>query len=90
MVVVGGLGNIHGAILGAAIIIILPEFGRAWEQYRLAGYGIFLVLLMIFMPRGLSSLLALITATVIEKLRFLSLPKLKASSRINPNENKSL
>ena len=52
MIVVGGLGSSPGPIVGATLLTILPEFGRAWEEYRLAGYGVLIILLMIFAPRG--------------------------------------
>lgn len=58
MIVVGGLGSVPGSVLGVAVLEILPEFGREWENYRLAGYGIMLVLLIIFAPKGLAGLLA--------------------------------
>jgi len=60
MVVVGGLGSIPGSVLGVAVLQVLPEFGRQWENFRLAGYGILLVLLVIFAPGGIAGLLALL------------------------------
>ncbi|MCL5958783.1 MAG: branched-chain amino acid ABC transporter permease [Chloroflexi bacterium] len=57
MIVVGGLGSVPGSVIGAAILTILPEFGREWENYRLAGYGVMLVLLIIFAPKGVAGIL---------------------------------
>lgn len=54
MIVVGGLGSVPGSILGVAILEILPEFGREWENYRLMAYGILVVLLIVFAPKGLA------------------------------------
>jgi branched-chain amino acid transport system permease protein len=53
MVVLGGLGSIPGAILGAAILTILPEMLRVVAEYRMLFYGALLVILMIFRPNGL-------------------------------------
>lgn len=54
MIVVGGLGSVPGSILGVAILEILPEFAREWENFRLTGYGLLVVLLIIFAPKGLA------------------------------------
>jgi branched-chain amino acid transport system permease protein len=57
MVVLGGMGNTYGAILGAGIITVLPEFLRsispAVSQYRMVFYGILLVIMMIVRPQGI-------------------------------------
>ncbi|HEX2241003.1 MAG TPA: branched-chain amino acid ABC transporter permease [Actinomycetota bacterium] len=53
MVVVGGMGSIPGAILGAAAVVLLPEIFRGFEDYRFFVFGFVLVLLMIFRPQGL-------------------------------------
>lgn len=53
MVVLGGMGSIPGVILGAMILILLPEYLRAFSQYRLLIFGAVLVLMMVFKPDGL-------------------------------------
>jgi branched-chain amino acid transport system permease protein len=53
MVVLGGMGTMGGATLGAGIITILPEVLRFVGQWRLVIYALLLVLLMIFRPTGL-------------------------------------
>ncbi len=57
MVVLGGMGNTYGAVLGATIITILPEFLRsvspAIAQYRMVLYGLLLVIMMIVKPQGI-------------------------------------
>lgn len=63
-VVVGGLGSVAGATLGAMLVIMLPEivreasggtevFGFNIETGRIAVFGLLLVLVMIFRPGGL-------------------------------------
>jgi branched-chain amino acid transport system permease protein len=53
MVIVGGLGSIAGVILGAVILVLLPEVLREVQLYRMLALGAGLVLLMIFRPQGL-------------------------------------
>jgi hypothetical protein len=60
---------VPGSVLGVAVLEILPEFGREWENYRLAGYGIMLVLLIVFAPRGLAGLLSNLAYLVQSRLR---------------------
>lgn len=52
MVILGGLGNIFGAILGAALLIGLPEVFRGLAEYRMLIYGIVLLALIRFRPQG--------------------------------------
>ncbi|MGD8388895.1 MAG: branched-chain amino acid ABC transporter ATP-binding protein/permease [Desulfobacteraceae bacterium] len=53
MVILGGLGNIPGVILGAILLTILPEFLREYGAYRMMTYGLILVVLMAIRPQGL-------------------------------------
>ena len=53
MVILGGMGNLLGVILGAAVIVALPEIFRDLQLYRLLAFGLMLMLLMIFRPGGL-------------------------------------
>lgn len=56
MVVVGGAGHFLGPVLGAAIVILLPEFLRFTEGYYLMIYAVLVVVLMAFCPSGLIGL----------------------------------
>ena len=53
MVVLGGMGSIPGVIIGALILILLPEYLRAFSDYRLLLFGGILVVMMVFRPGGL-------------------------------------
>ena len=53
MVVLGGLGSVPGAVLGASILTAAPESLRFMSQYRMLVYGALLVFLMVFRPNGL-------------------------------------
>jgi len=53
IVVVGGMGSIPGVVLGALVLIGLPELFREFSDYRLLFYGIALMAVMIYRPEGL-------------------------------------
>jgi branched-chain amino acid transport system permease protein len=53
MVILGGVGNLLGVVIGATIIVALPEIFRDLQLYRLLVFGLLLMVLMIFRPQGL-------------------------------------
>ena len=53
MVVLGGLGSIRGAVVGALLLGSLPELLRGFEQYRMLAFGIAMVVIMRVRPQGL-------------------------------------
>lgn len=57
MAVVGGRGRIAGAVLGAVLLVHLPEWLRGLEQYYLIAYGAALLLVVILAPDGLAGLI---------------------------------
>lgn len=57
MIAVGGMTSIFGAVLGAAVVTILPESLRGFQDASQAVYGVLLMLIIIFMPGGVVSLL---------------------------------
>ena len=56
MVVMGGLGRFEGPFIGAIVVTVLPEVLRASEGFYLIIYALAVVLMMLFMPRGLIGL----------------------------------
>ncbi|ASJ55362.1 branched-chain amino acid ABC transporter permease [Brevibacillus formosus] len=52
-VVLGGLGSIPGVVLGAVLVIALPELLRSVEDWRYLIFGAALVAMMLFRPQGL-------------------------------------
>lgn len=54
-VVLGGLGNIWGSIIAAALLTVLPELLRAMNDYRMLIYAILLIVLMIFNNSGIKT-----------------------------------
>ncbi len=53
MVILGGLGNVAGAVLGSLLLVGLPELFRAAADYRMLAYGLVLLLLVRWRPQGL-------------------------------------
>ncbi len=53
IVVLGGMGSIAGVISGALLLILLPEYLRAFAQYRMLAFASVLILMMIFRPNGM-------------------------------------
>lgn len=47
-VVVGGMGNIRGSIIAAALLTILPELLRGFSDYRMLVYAVVLIVMMLF------------------------------------------
>jgi len=55
IVVLGGMGSIVGVIIGALILILMPEYLRALSEYRMLAFGAVLVMMMVFRPQGMIS-----------------------------------
>ena len=53
VVIVGGMGSIPGMVLGAVVVIVLPEVLRPISDYRLLIFALALVVLMLVRPQGL-------------------------------------
>jgi branched-chain amino acid transport system permease protein len=53
MIVVGGLGSIEGAIVGAILVTVSLEVFREFGAFRLVNFSVLLVLMMLYRPQGL-------------------------------------
>jgi branched-chain amino acid transport system permease protein len=54
MVILGGLGGLHGALVGALAFVLLEEWlSHQWEHWRIV-FGVLLILAVLFLPNGLS------------------------------------
>ncbi|MDD5029847.1 MAG: high-affinity branched-chain amino acid ABC transporter permease LivM [Rhodoferax sp.] len=53
IVVLGGLGSIVGVIVAAFVLTLLPEMLREFADFRILAFGMLMVLMMIWRPRGL-------------------------------------
>jgi ABC-type branched-subunit amino acid transport system ATPase component/ABC-type branched-subunit amino acid transport system permease subunit len=54
VVVVGGLGRLHGPLLGTLTFFLLPELMSGLESWRLLVYGALLLLLVLYLPDGVA------------------------------------
>jgi branched-chain amino acid transport system permease protein len=55
IVVLGGMGSQMGVVLAAILLVTLPEFGRAFAEFRMLIFGAAMVGVMVWRPRGLIS-----------------------------------
>ena len=55
IVVLGGMGSQLGVVLAAILLVSLPEFGRAFAEFRMLIFGAAMVGVMVWRPRGLIS-----------------------------------
>lgn len=69
MVIIGGLGSIYGSFLGAAILTLLPELLRVFQDFDIVIYGLMLILITMYMPGGLISGLERVAGMVAAKIR---------------------
>jgi branched-chain amino acid transport system permease protein len=53
IVILGGMGSVPGVIVGALVLVGLPQLLREFEEYRLLAYGAAIVLIMVLHPQGL-------------------------------------
>jgi branched-chain amino acid transport system permease protein len=56
-VIIGGSGTIIGPIIGAFTVVFMPEYLRFADSLRLIVYGFILVVVTIFMPKGITFVL---------------------------------
>lgn len=53
LVIVGGIGSLPGVVLGAFVLVGMPELLREFAEYRLLLYGVLLIVTMLVRPEGL-------------------------------------
>lgn len=53
IVVIGGMGSITGVVIGAGILVILPEVFRQFADYRMIAYALALIAVMLLRPQGI-------------------------------------
>ncbi len=53
LVIIGGMGSIPGVIVGALVLVGVPESLRVFENYRILAFGALLIAMTILRPRGL-------------------------------------
>jgi len=53
MVVLGGMASTFGAVVGATVLTVVPQFLTVFEDYEMMVFGGVLMGMMIFMRKGL-------------------------------------
>jgi branched-chain amino acid transport system permease protein len=53
LIIVGGMGSLPGVVVGALVLVGLPELLREFAEYRLMIYGALLIIMMLVRPEGL-------------------------------------
>ena len=53
MTILGGIGNLSGPVVGAVVLTLLPELLRSFKDFRLVVNGFILVLIVLFLPKGI-------------------------------------
>ena len=62
MVVLGGMGSILGSLVGAGLLVVLPQTLTIFHEYEQALLGLILIVFMIFLRRGIVPSVAAIIA----------------------------
>jgi branched-chain amino acid transport system permease protein len=57
MVVFGGIGHVWGGVIGAILVTIIDDLTRDYYTYRMMMFGAVIVLVVIFMPRGIGGII---------------------------------
>jgi branched-chain amino acid transport system permease protein len=52
VIIVGGMASVRGVVLGALVLVGLPELLREFEEYRFLLYGALLIFMMLSRPEG--------------------------------------
>ena len=55
IVVLGGMGSQMGVVLASLVLVLLPELGRDFAEYRMLLFGTAMILIMIWRPGGILS-----------------------------------
>nr|VFK18176.1 MAG: branched-chain amino acid transport system permease protein [Candidatus Kentron sp. LFY] len=55
IVVLGGMGSQIGIVIAALVLVMLPELGREFAEFRMLLFGAAMVLIMAWRPRGILS-----------------------------------
>jgi branched-chain amino acid transport system permease protein len=58
MAVLGGLGSLLGSLVGAAVLVLLPQLLTAFHDYEHIALGAIMIAVMIFLPAGIVPALA--------------------------------
>jgi branched-chain amino acid transport system permease protein len=67
IIMVGGLGSLAGSVIGAAVITAAPQVFISFPGFEELVFGLLIILVILFLPRGLASLLARMHPAFVER-----------------------
>lgn len=67
MLLFGGMGNFAGPLIGAAVISVLNESLQVLGSYRMLVYGAFILVVLLFLPKGISGIIDVIRRLVFHR-----------------------
>ena len=53
LIIIGGIGSLNGVLLGAIVVVGLPELLRGMQESRFLVFAALLILIMLFRPQGI-------------------------------------
>ncbi|MCL4371601.1 MAG: branched-chain amino acid ABC transporter ATP-binding protein/permease [Chloroflexi bacterium] len=67
MLLIGGAGTALGPLVGTVLLTFLPEWLRFLEAYYMAIYGLSIVLMLVFAPKGVVGLVGSLVAGLLQR-----------------------
>lgn len=67
MVAVGGMGSLAGAVMGAFVVVLLPEYLRAIDEFRMIIFGGLLIVLMGLGHNGIAGFVAAVVSRLLRR-----------------------
>jgi branched-chain amino acid transport system permease protein len=52
MLMIGGMGSLPGSVVGTVLLLVLNEYLRVFARWQLVGYGLAIILIVLFLPGG--------------------------------------
>ena len=56
MIMIGGMGSLPGSVVGTILLLVLNEYLRVFEEWQLVGYGVAIIVVVLFLPGGVVEL----------------------------------
>jgi len=56
MIMIGGMGSLPGSVVGTVLLLMLNEYLRVFERWQLVGYGVAIIVVVLFLPGGVVEL----------------------------------
>lgn len=76
MTMIGGMGSLPGSVVGGLALPLALEYFRAFKNWQLVGFGLAIMLVVLFFPGGVMGI-----ARRLEEIRGLRLPWMRQSEK---------